>query len=93
MTPKLNAYNFDITFLMPQFTTITIASSSMEEATKKVEDLLKEFEKGRVINSYPLDDAPVIKSIIEAKAEMMGVDIYKEIDEVLEPVHDTKELN
>lgn len=90
---QLDAFNFDITFWMPQFTTVTLAAKTIEEAQAKVEEMLQEFKDGKIVSAYRLGDAPAIEAIVKARAEQQGIDIYKDVDEVLEPVHDTKELN
>lgn len=93
MDNKLDAFNFDIFFLTPQFTTVTLAAKTIEEAQLKVEGMLKSFKEGKIVSAYRLGDAPEIEAIVKARAEQHGIDIYKDVDEVMEPVHDTKELN
>lgn len=94
-TETLSAFNVSVTFLSPQFTTLTLPAKTAEEAKAKALDYLKQFPNVEIKEVYDISTVPSIEQAVKQQAAMMGVDIYSEPEdvEIIEPVHDPKSVN
>ena len=93
MTPTLNAYNVTALYFEPRYVTITVPASSIEEAQKKALEFLKDMKEPKVIDTYDIATVPSIKDLITAQAENIDDAELREALGIVEPVHDTKDLN